>query len=91
MIAVIGAAFFFRNEIRNVLTYGLGDWPTHGAFESCNWKKRTFSKIALFEQDCSDSSLQSPLFENGDGKVVQTQPSEYGYSFKLQLFTRTIG
>jgi hypothetical protein len=86
-IVIIGLAW--HSDVQNMLAYGWGEWPTHASFEGCSWTKKTFSKIALFEQSCSDPSLQSPLGENSDGTLVQTQPTKYGYSFKLQLFTKS--
>jgi hypothetical protein len=78
----------WHNDIEKMLAYGWSDWPTHEAFGGRNWMKKTFSKISLFEEHCSDPSLQSPLSENTDGTVVQTQPTKYNYIFKLQLFTK---
>lgn len=85
---LLAGAGFWRDDIKNLLEYGWGDWPTHESFEKCTWKKRTFSKITLFEQSCSDSLPQSQLSESNDGAIVQTQTTKYGYSFKLQLFTK---
>ena len=82
-------AYVLRGDIQRVLTYGWNDWPTHDAAEGCTWTKRTFSKIVLFEQKCSESPLQSSLHENNDGFVIQTPPTKYGYSFKLQLFDKS--
>jgi hypothetical protein len=80
----------WHSDIQNMLAHGWSEWPTHEAFVGCNWIKKTFSKITLFEEDCSDPSLQAPLFENNDGTIVQTQPTKYGYSFKIQLFAKNI-
>jgi hypothetical protein len=88
-LILIFGAYFWRGNIQNLLSYGSSDWPTHDTSEGCDWVKTTFSKITLFEQSCSDPSLNARLSENSDGTVVQTETTKYGYSFKLQLFTKT--
>ena len=88
VLILITCTYLWRGDLQNLFAYGWGDWPTHEAYGGCNWVKKTFSKIILFEQDCSDPSLNSPLSENNDGTVIRTQPTKYGYVFKLQLFTK---
>src|SRR5215471_20400792 len=92
LILVAGiVAFFLRNEIRNVLAYGGNDWPTHPAYDGCQWVKRTFSRVVLFEQECSNPSLQASLIESKDGALIQTSPTQNGNRFQLQIFTKSPG
>src|SRR5262249_26311707 len=81
-------AYVSRTTINNLFVYGWSDWPTHEANSSCSWARRSFSKISVFEQKCSNPTLPSSLSENGDGTILETEKSEYGYSFKLQLFSK---
>jgi hypothetical protein len=86
--AFVIVAFIWRIDIQNLLAYGSDDWPTHEAFKGCSWVKKIFSEMMLFEENCLEPSVQSPLSENTHGTIVQTQPTQYGYTFKLQLFTK---
>ena len=86
LLVGLASAFYFRDNIRNLLAYGPGDRPTHDAAADCSWIKKTFSKITLFEQGCPDVPPEWQLSENQDGSVLATRETKYGYSFKLQFF-----
>ena len=85
ILALLICGYIWQKDIKDLLTYGFGDKPTHELTGSCDWEKKVFSKITLFEQDCTDPSLESPLFENNDGTILETKKTEYGYSFRIQL------
>jgi hypothetical protein len=86
LVAGLASAFYFRNDIRNLLADAQGDRPTHDPATDCSWIKKTFSKITLFEQGCPDIPSEWQLSENQDGSVLATSETKYGYSFKLQVF-----
>ena len=78
ILALLICGYIWQKDIKDLLTYGFGDKPTHELTGSCDWEKKVFSKITLFEQDCTDPSLESPLFENNDGTILETKKTEYG-------------
>jgi len=83
---LIAFGILFQNAIANLLTYGWNDWPTHEADEHCSWVRQTFSQLSFFKQECP--GVPYDFVENDKGTLVQTQETKYGYSFKLELFTR---
>jgi len=88
--ALASLSVLHAEDIRKLLTYGLGDRPTHEPYKGCHWVKENFSMIHLFGQVCADASMQSPLSESTDGTTLQTQTTKYGYSFKLHLFSKEV-
>lgn len=88
-LLVLGTAYYLRTDIGNFFAFGLNNWPTHSANEGCSWIERNFSQITLFEENCAHSSSRATLSENQAGDILQTKETEFGYSFKLQLFSKS--
>jgi hypothetical protein len=91
LLLIFCGIYYWRGDIRNLVTYGWNDWPTHEAFENCFWSKRAFSKMTLFEQSCPNSSAQATLSENQDGTITEIVDPKSLYNFKIQPFTKDIG
>lgn len=76
------SAYHSRGIISDFLSREEGSQPTHVATEGCNWNKRVFAQLSLFQQKCPNIPNQSLLSENQDGTKVQTE------KFALQIFPK---
>jgi hypothetical protein len=90
LLAIFGGIYFSRENIHNLVVYGLSGWPTHDTLDNCYWSKEIFSKMTLFEQKCHDSSIQGALVESKDGTVTEVVDPNSAYNFKIQPFTKEI-
>jgi hypothetical protein len=98
LLLIIGVAmvawttFYLRPQIIDIAMYGWNDWPSHEADAGCFWSKKSFLALAFFQQECPElpASMQWHFSENKDGSIVRTDETKYGYSFKLQVFTKSV-
>lgn len=89
LIVVIACIYRWRDDVRNTLLYGLGDWPTHEPYEGCVWAKKLFSKsgITVFEQSCSDTGA-SMIFSDSADELIGKWKTNTSYEFTLRLFQK---
>ncbi len=91
-------AYAWRSDIQSLLTYGLGDWPTHGApSEGCPWKKEAFKKagIAAYVGNCTDEQAfntttgYAMIFLDADKKIIGKWVTNPDYQFVIHVFTKS--
>src|SRR5262249_43952520 len=90
-LAVLIFAFYWRGQIERTLVDRFDDQrPSHAPYDGCTWVKTEFSEVSVFEQRCPGSTEEPHLFESDHGTVLQTPVTQFGYSFKIQIYAKAV-
>ena len=88
LLAGLASAFYFRDDIHNLLAYGPGDWPTYEPGKDCKWVKTNFQKAGLtaYVDDCTNGNAMT--FNDASGKVEGTWQGNTNVAFTIQVLSK---
>ncbi len=99
LVIISGCLYFRSNDVRNLLAYGLHDWPTHEpASASCPWKSMAFEKagVTAFVASCIEESAFDPAtgyamtFSDADKKIIGKWATNSDYEFIIEVITKEV-
>ena len=89
LVAGLASAFYFRDDIRNLLAYGQGERPTYEPGKDCKWVKTNFQKAGLtaFVDNCTSGNPMS--FRDASGEIDGHGKATYGsVGFSIRVLSK---
>jgi hypothetical protein len=85
LVAGLASAFYFRDDIRNLLGYGQGERPSYEPGKDCKWVKSNFQKAGLtaFIDNCTSGNPMSFRDALGEIDGVRQLDGSVGFSIKV--------